>query len=64
MTSDVQYEIFYTLPITIVAHQNYHNTIMITMCNSIITCVNVSDSMNDSTKHSSKMRSISYNSST
>ena len=32
--SDVRYEIFYILPITIIAHQIYHNMIIITICNS------------------------------
>ena len=33
-TSDVQYEIFFRLPIMIIAHQIDHDTIIITICNS------------------------------
>ena len=31
--SDVHYKIFCILPITIIAHQIYHGTIIITICN-------------------------------
>ena len=34
VNSDVRYEIFFVLPITIIAQQIYHDTIIITICNS------------------------------
>ena len=33
-SSDVWYEIFFILPITIIAQQIYHDTIIIMICNS------------------------------